>query len=231
MGDHDPYGGSKGAAELAIRTYQHSFFPPQDLQRHGIKLASARAGNVIGGGDWTKHALIVDVAKALSANQPVALRSPSAFRPWQHVLQALSGYLTLAARLLESDDPAYCGGWNFGPVPGNEISVRQVVDIFLKEWGSGSWIDASDSSNPREANILRLSIDKALWELDWSPCWSVSQVLNQTARWYRHHNDHGGCMREFSMQQVQDYQQEFFLKCAERAGNTPDVESPALAPA
>ncbi|MEE8308583.1 MAG: CDP-glucose 4,6-dehydratase [Gammaproteobacteria bacterium] len=214
MGDHDPYGGSKGAAELAIRSYRHSFFPPEEHSCHGVKLASARAGNVIGGGDWTKDALIVDVVKSLSSNQPVALRSPAAFRPWQHVLQALSGYLTLAATLLSSDNPRFHSGWNFGPVPGNEIPVQQVVEIFLKEWGRGTWVDASDGGNPREANILRLSIDKALWDLGWKPCWSVSEVLSQTAQWYQHYLSEGGSMREFSLNQVSNYEQEFLRICA-----------------
>ena len=209
MGDHDPYGGSKGAAELAIRTYRHSYFSPENYSRHGVKLASARAGNVIGGGDWTKDALIVDVIKSLAAGDPVALRSPSAFRPWQHVLQALSGYLMLSAKLLDSNDPKYCSGWNFGPVPGNEIPVHQLVEIFMKEWGRGEWIDASDGSNPREAHTLRLSIDKALWELGWKPCWSVAEVLHQTAHWYQHYLNSGGSMREFSLSQVDQYQQQF----------------------
>ena len=209
MGDHDPYGGSKGAAELAIRSYRHSFFPVDQLTSHGVKLASGRAGNVIGGGDWTKDALIVDVFKALAEDRPVALRSPHAFRPWQHALQALSGYLTLAARMLVSDDPKLCDGWNFGPVPGNEIPVHQVVETFAKAWGGGSWVDASDGTNPREAGILRLSIDKALWELDWKPCWSVEDVLRQTAQWYKYYLLGDGDMRQFSMHQVREFERAF----------------------
>ncbi len=209
MGEHDPYGGSKGAAELAIRSYQHSFFAPADYASHGVKLASGRAGNVIGGGDWTTDALIVDVVKAMAAGEPVSVRSPGAFRPWQHVLQALSGYLTLAGTLLTSDNPKYCSGWNFGPVPGNEIPVRDVVELFLKEWGGGSWNDASGGKNPPEANILRLSIDKALWNLGWRPCWSVAEVLRQTAAWYQAHLIEGADMREFSLQQVRRYQRDF----------------------
>ena len=218
MGDHDPYGGSKGAAELAIRSYRHSFFPPEEQWDHGVKLASGRAGNVIGGGDWTKDALIVDVVQALAEGKEVALRNPNAFQPWQHVLQALSGYLTLACRLLCSDEPRYCSGWNFGPVPGNEIPVKQVVEIFMAEWGKGSWVDASDGPNPREANILRLSIDKALWDLGWNPCWSVGEVLGQTARWYQHYLSQDACMRDFSLGQIRLYEQEFLAKCGAKTG-------------
>jgi CDP-glucose 4,6-dehydratase len=207
MGEHDPYGCSKGAAELVIRSYRDSFFPTHKIAQHGIKIASARAGNVIGGGDWTEHALIVDIVKSLKQDRPVEIRSPMAFRPWQHVLQALSGYLTLSSRLMNSDDPNYCSGWNIGPLPGNEIPVRDVVELFLKEWGHGSWIDAGDPDAPRESGILRLCIDKALWELDWKPGWDVGESIRQTAMWYRHQIDHPGSMQEFSLAQVREYEQ------------------------
>ncbi|HMP77923.1 MAG TPA: CDP-glucose 4,6-dehydratase [Pirellulaceae bacterium] len=207
MGDHDPYGGSKGAAELVIRAYRDSFFPANHIQKHGIKIASARAGNVIGGGDWTPDALIVDVVKALATDQPVMIRSPEAFRPWQHVLQALSGYLTLAARLLSSDDPQYCSGWNIGPLPGNEIPVRDVVELFIQAWGSGSWIDVGDPHAPREAGILRLSIDKALWNLDWKPGWGVAETIRQTAEWYRAQQHRGeASMQDISINQIEEYE-------------------------
>jgi CDP-glucose 4,6-dehydratase len=206
FGDHDPYGGSKGAAEIVVRSYRHSFFAPQRYSQHGIKLASARAGNVVGGGDWTSHALIVDLVKALTSGEPARIRSPDSFRPWQHVLQALSGYLTLSAKLLGSDDPQLCSGWNIGPKPGNEIPVRDVVESFLGEWGEGSWVDASDPNQPPEANILRLCIDKALWELNWKPGWSVQETLRQTARWYRAYIEGPQSMRELSLEQIDQYE-------------------------
>ena len=206
LGDHDPYGGSKGAAELVVRSYRDSFFPVGKLGKHGIKVASVRAGNVIGGGDWTPDALIVDVVKAISLGMPVQVRSPMAFRPWQHVLQALSGYLTLAAKLMTSDDPSYCSSWNIGPLPGNEIPVREVVELLLEEWGEGSWNDASDPVAPREAGILRLCVDKALWDLNWKPGWDVRESIRQTARWYRHWQGNGGSMREFSLSQIEEYE-------------------------
>jgi CDP-glucose 4,6-dehydratase len=205
MGEHDPYGGSKGAAELVIRSYRHSFFPPARVAEHGVKLASARAGNVIGGGDWTSDALIVDIVKALAADVPVSIRKPYAYRPWQHVLQALSGYLTLAARLMTSDDPIYQSGWNIGPAAGNELPVREIVELFLREWGHGSWIDASHHDDPHEAGILRLAIDKAIWQLNWRPGWDVTETLRQTVRWYREfHNGHPA-MRDVSLKQIEEY--------------------------
>jgi CDP-glucose 4,6-dehydratase len=209
FGDHDPYGGSKGAAEILIRSYRHSFFPPDRLSEHGIKLASARAGNVIGGGDWTESALIVDVVRSLVDNRTVELRNPGAFRPWQHVLQALSGYLTLAAKLVESDDPEYCSGWNIGPLPGNEVPVREVVEIFLSEWGKGTWKDASNAMEPREANILRLSVDKALWRLGWIPAWDTNETLRQTARWYETYLTEPESICALNLEQIADYEAAF----------------------
>ena len=208
MGDHDPYGGSKGAAELVIRSYRDSFFHPSRIDQHGIKIASARAGNVVGGGDWTADALIVDVVKALNANHSISIRSPNAFRPWQHVLQALSGYLTLGAKLLNSNQPELCSGWNIGPLPGNEIPVRDVVDRFIQAWGSGQWINAGDPNAPREAGILRLSIDKTLWNLGWKPGWDVNETIRQTAAWYREHfKDPAASMQSFSLSQIALYEE------------------------
>jgi CDP-glucose 4,6-dehydratase len=206
LGEHDPYGASKGAAEILIRSYRRSFFPPEKLAEHGIKLASARAGNVIGGGDWTPDALIVDVVKALAAGKSVDLRSPGAYRPWQHVLQALSGYLTLAAKLLASDEPSLCSGWNFGPLPGNELPVREIVELFLQEWGAGSWNDVSESDKPHESHILRLSIDKAIWQLGWEPRWNVQRTLFETARWYRTYFEQPEMIRELAFEQIADYE-------------------------
>lgn len=223
FGDHDPYGGSKGAAEIVVRTYCNSFFPTDRFAHHNVKLASARAGNVIGGGDWTPNALLVDVVRAINEGKSADIRSPDAFRPWQHVLQALSGYLTLAAKLVVTDDLSFCSGWNFGPLPGNEIPVRELVDEFLREWGSGSWVDVSSSHHPHEATILRLCVDKALWQLDWKTCWDVRETLQQTARWYRRYLDGVQSMQEFTLSQISMYEDaletlETPRDCAERTG-------------
>jgi CDP-glucose 4,6-dehydratase len=212
MGERDPYGGSKGAAELAIRSYRDSFFPPSQLDRHGIRIASARAGNVIGGGDWTDHALIVDMVKSLAEKKPIPIRSPSAFRPWQHVLQALHGYLTLATRLLSRPEPLFCSGWNIGPLPGSEIPVHQVVSKFLAEWGSGEWQDRSDPTQHREAEILRLSIDKALWELDWKPAWDIDKTIRMTAAWYKHWLDKPHSTRSISLEQINEFERDVALQ-------------------
>jgi CDP-glucose 4,6-dehydratase len=204
MGGHDPYSASKGAVEIVAASYRRSFFPPQQLQRHGIKLATARAGNVVGGGDWAKDRIITDVVRHLQMGQPVPVRSPRSVRPWQHVLEPLGGYLALAAQMLQSDDPAWCDAWNFGPLPGDEIPVCQLVDQFVKAWGEGSWTDASDPSQPHEAGMLRLNIDKALHHLGWRPRWGVGTALQRTARWFRQFFDgnaagtHSACEQDIS---------------------------------
>ena len=167
-----------------IHSYRHSFFPRSDCTRHGIKLASARAGNVIGGGDFTADALVVDAMTALAENRPIHVRNPEALRPWNHVLQALSGYLELTGRMLQSDDPQLLSGWNFGPMPGNELPTREIVKMLIEEWGDGTWVDASDPHQPHESQILRLSIDKAMWQLGWRPRWNLQRSLQETVRWY-----------------------------------------------
>ena len=206
LGEHDPYGGSKGAAEIAIRSYRHSFFPTDRIQEHGVRLASARAGNVIGGGDWTKHALIVDAFQALAADRSIEIRSPRALRPWQHVLQCLSGYMTLAAKLLQTNGPDFCSGWNIGPLPGNELPVQEVVEHFIKCWGSGEYVDSSDPNQLPEANILRLCIDKAIWKLKWRPCWSTYESLTKTVDWYQAYLRSPDEMQSVSLSQIADYQ-------------------------
>lgn len=207
LGDLDPYGASKGAAEILVRCYRASFFPPERLSEHGIKLASARAGNVVGGGDWTPDALIADIVRALCEGRAPEIRNPRACRPWQHVLQALSGYLTLGARLVASDDPQLCSGWNIGPAPGDELSVREVVEYFIERWGSGGWRDVSDASQEREAQILRLSIDKAIWRLGWKPGWNVRETLRRTVEWYRTYLDDPQNLRELGLRQIESYEE------------------------
>ncbi len=208
MGDHGLSGGSQAAAEWLIRVYRDSFFPASRIDQYGIKIAIARAGNAIGRGDWTSHALIVDAVKMLSNEEPICVRGPNAFRPWQHVPQALSGYLTLATRLLTTDNPDFRSGWNIGPLPANEIPVREVVERFTEAWGSGSWIDAGDPNAPRAAGILMLTIDKALRVLNWKPVWDVDETIRQTARWYRQRfNSCGESMQAFSMSQISGYEE------------------------
>lgn len=207
MGGFDPYSASKGATEIVTAAYRRSFFPPERIAQHGMKLSTARAGNVIGGGDWAKDRIIPDMVNHLIAGQPVPVRNPGALRPWQHVLEPLSGYLTLAARMLESDDPRLCDAWNFGPAPGEEVPVGQLADLFLQVWGEGSWQDKSRADQPHEAGVLRLSIDKAIHQLGWRPRWPLAETIERTARWYRRFYGDGPTQaREACLADIDHYQ-------------------------
>jgi CDP-glucose 4,6-dehydratase len=189
MGGYDPYSASKGAAEILIASYRRAFFHPDTLSVHGVQLASARAGNVIGGGDFAEDRIMVDLVKSMLNGVPVNIRNPNAIRPWQHVLEPLSGYLTLAEKMLTSPSAQWCGGWNFGPNSESERTVREVANLFIKEWGNGSWTDVSDGLHPHEAGVLRLKIDKAKKELGWSPTWDFETMIQRTVHWYRQMNN------------------------------------------
>jgi CDP-glucose 4,6-dehydratase len=185
LGGHDPYSASKAGTELVAAAYRSSFFPADALGRHGIALATARAGNVIGGGDWTADGLIADTVRALDAGAPIRLRHPAAVRPWQHVLEPLDGYLTLAARLLGPDAAAASEAWNFGPDLADDATVATVIERFLAGWGDGAWIDGSLPDDPPEAEVLRLSVTKAHAGLGWQPTWRLHEAIDRTVGWYR----------------------------------------------
>lgn len=185
LGGHDPYSASKASTELLADAYRHSFFPPAEIDRHGVAIATARAGNVIGGGDWTAHGVVADVARSVTAHRPVRLRSPNAVRPWQHVLEPLGGYLTLAARLRGRARASFCRAWNFGPAATDEITVRELTEQLLAAWGAGSWEDGSLPDDPAEAGVLRLSTKRAQEELGWRPRWGVTEAVHRSVRWYQ----------------------------------------------
>ena len=207
VGGYDPYSASKGAAELLVAAYRRSYFDPDRLAQHGVRLGSARAGNVIGGGDWGRNRIVTDMVLSLSRRQPVPVRSPGSARPWQHVLEPLSGYLTLASTMLSSDDPRWCTAWNFGPRPDDETTVKDMVEQFCTAWGGGRWQDASDPHQPHEAGVLRLSIDKAVCELGWRPRWNLGQAVSHAATWYKsYYLDPTGSMYEACRKDIADYE-------------------------
>jgi CDP-glucose 4,6-dehydratase len=180
MGGFDPYSSSKGCSELVTAAYRRSFFAAPDA----AVIASARAGNVIGGGDWAADRIVPDCVRALTAGQPVLVRNPEAVRPWQHVLEPLSGYLWLAARML-AKGRAFEGGWNFGPDPSDVVPVSRVADAIVTGWGSGSWlVPESAVPQPHEAGLLLLDISKARTGLGWRPVWDTGRALATTAAWY-----------------------------------------------
>lgn len=205
LGGEDPYSASKAGTELVAAAYRASFFPPKDLGRHGVAVATARAGNVIGGGDWTAHGIVADIFRALEAERPVLLRRPDAIRPWQHVLEPLGGYLTLAMRLLGEDRAHYARAWNFGPEPGNEPTARELTERFLARWGTGRWEDASRPDDVPEAGVLRLSIDQARARLAWSPRWGVSEAIDRTVAWYRRVADDATAARAACLEEIAAY--------------------------
>jgi CDP-glucose 4,6-dehydratase len=178
MGGHDPYSSSKGCAELVASAYRRSF-----LQEQGIGLASVRAGNVIGGGDWADDRLIPDILRSFEKSKPIVIRSPKATRPWQHVLEPLSGYLILAQKLYENQKD-YAEGWNFGPNEKDVKSVDWILDQMIIKWPSSSW-ELDQNSNPHEAGFLKLDISKAEYKLGWEPVWELSQALEKIIVWHK----------------------------------------------
>jgi len=170
-----------------------------------IGVASARAGNVIGGGDWAKDRIIPDCVRALLKGEAIKVRNPCATRPWQHVLEPLSGYLTLAARMLTSDDPTLCEAWNFGPLSSDELPVAELVEVFLKAWGDGSWEHVDQTAALKEAAVLRVAIDKAAARLGWRPRWSVAEAVGITAAWYRDQVTQRGEMSGRCLEDIRHY--------------------------
>ncbi len=194
LGGHDPYSSSKACSELVTTAYRCSYFQDTDTA-----VASARAGNVIGGGDWAPDRLIPDIVRSLSVDKPIRLRNPHATRPWQHVLDALSGYLFLGKALYE-DGQAYAQAWNFGPKHDDAISVEAIVQRAIHIWGTGHY-EVEQKKQPFEAPQLRLDISKALGSLPWRPRWSIEQSLEKTLQWYRAFFS-GGDMESVTRKQI-----------------------------
>lgn len=184
MGGYDPYSSSKGCAELVTTAYRNSFFPVEKYADHGVALASARAGNVIGGGDWASDRLIPDMVSAFSEGRSVAIRNPHAIRPWQHVLEPLRGYLTLAHRLNE-DGSAFAEAFNFGPTQEDAQPVRWIVEHMKQLWGKGANWHLDGKEHPHEADYLKLDISKAAHRLGWNPVLQLPKALEMTTEWYQ----------------------------------------------
>jgi CDP-glucose 4,6-dehydratase len=199
MGGYDPYSSSKGCAELVTAAYRRSY-----LDGAGIALASARAGNVIGGGDWAADRLIPDILRAISQNCSVMVRNPQAIRPWQHVLEPLSGYLLLAQKLYD-EGLSYAEGWNFGPRDEDARPVQWIVERLTQQWGEGASWELDGGDHPHEANYLKLDCSKAKACLGWQPRWAVAQALELVIAWHKAHK-RGEDMRKFSLSQIAAYE-------------------------
>ncbi|WP_298717802.1 CDP-glucose 4,6-dehydratase [uncultured Oceanisphaera sp.] len=206
LGGYDPYSASKAACELLIDSYRRSFGPPQT----SLLIASTRAGNVIGGGDWAEDRLIPDLVRALAQSQPMEIRSPQSTRPWQHVLECLSGYLLLGQRLLKGDASA-AQAWNFGPAFTDNRSVQQVLTGLQQHWPELDW-HTGTAPQPHEARLLYLDCALAHTELNWQPVWSLEQALEMTAGWYRHFYATGQAQTREQLRQ--------YLDAASRSGRS-----------
>lgn len=191
MGGHDPYSASKGCAELLAASYRNSFFNMKDYGRaHQVLLATCRAGNVIGGGDWAADRLLPDLMKAAAAGRRVSIRKPLAVRPWQHVLDPLQGYLRVGQRLLQGE-ASFAEAWNFGPAVGAELTVEDVARQAAAHWPKVAFDLASDEGSMRETDFLRLDSAKALARLGWTPRWDASQAIERSVEWYRDYYENG----------------------------------------
>ena len=187
MGGYDPYSSSKGAAEIAIASWRRSFMNPEHFDRHGKAIASARAGNVIGGGDWTEDRIIPDCIRAMEAGKAVEIRNPTAIRPWQHVLEPLSGYLLLAKKMMESPTE-FCEGWNFGPLPDSVANVQQIASRITESYGKGKLETVETDGVMHEAQLLTLDIRKAQSRLGWNPRLNLSETVDLTVEWYKNYD-------------------------------------------
>jgi CDP-glucose 4,6-dehydratase len=201
LGGYDPYSASKACAELVISSFRDAFFNPSVYAVHGKALASARAGNVIGGGDWSEDRIIPDIIRALQNNKAIEVRNPSSVRPWQHVLEPLGGYLLLGG-LLSSEPAKYSKAYNFGPLPGDHLTVKELAESAVKTWGSGSWKDASLPGQHHEATLLKLDISRARRELNWHPRLSANTAIEWSVNWYRQPLDE---QADFTFKQINDF--------------------------
>ena len=200
VGGRDPYSSSKGCAELVISAYRHSYFPAKEYQHHRVAVASTRAGNVIGGGDWAKDRLVPDIMTAIMEKRPVIIRSPNAIRPWQHVLEPLNGYLCLAEQLW-GHGPKFAQAWNFGPNSEDAKTVSWIVEYLTSFWGEGARWELDSAQHPHEDNYLKLDCSKARSLLGWAPKLRLSTALEWIAEWYRGYQQNKD-MRSLTEEQI-----------------------------
>jgi len=201
LGGHDPYSASKACTELVVSSFRESFFPLSGKDIHSKGLASVRAGNVIGGGDWSRDRIVPDIARSLLAEVPIEVRNPASVRPWQHVLEPIAGYLRLGG-LLYRDPGRYSKAYNFGPLQDDHLQVRELVETAVDTWGNGSWRDVSDPGAPHEAGLLKLDITRACTDLNWHPRLNARAAIRWALDWYR-------CApqgrKDLSYQQIKSY--------------------------
>lgn len=203
LGGYDPYSASKACAELVIDSYRNSFFNTKSFNIHQKAIAVGRAGNVIGGGDWSKDRLIPDIVKALSSNTKIEIRNPDAVRPWQHVLEPLSGYLLLGAKLMQ-EPQTFSNAYNFGPDVNDALPVIKMVDMAIESWGSGEYFINKNVNQPHEAGLLKLDVNKARVDLKWAPKLNAGEAVHSTIKWYKEFYNKG-YMPEYMEKQIHNF--------------------------
>ncbi|OSZ77595.1 CDP-glucose 4,6-dehydratase [Chitinophagaceae bacterium IBVUCB2] len=201
LGGYDPYSASKACTELVVNSFRNSFFNISEYEEHKKVLVTARAGNVIGGGDWSKDRIIPDIVRSLQNHESITVRSPKSVRPWQHVLEPLSGYLQLGM-LADKEPLTFSKAYNFGPLPNDHLTVQELVENAIFNWGNGNWSNASDSMQPHEAGLLKLDISRAKKELSWEPKLSASEAIEWTVSWYKKPVNE---QVEYSFQQIKNF--------------------------
>lgn len=212
LGGDDPYSASKGAAEIMVHSWRKSFFDPSRIHEHGVRLASVRAGNVIGGGDYAVDRIIPDCIRYLQAGESIVVRHPNHTRPWQHVLEPLSGYLALGAKLLKHPQSGdYSEAYNFGPNVNSNRNVRELVEEVIECWGDGAWHHLKNERANHETTLLHVSSDKAFHILDWEPKWGFKETIANTVEWYKKAAtvDDYRQLRELTVRQIQKYEEGF----------------------
>lgn len=203
LGGYDPYSSSKACSEIVTAAYRSSFFNPDKYNIHGVGVASARAGNVVGGGDWAKDRLIPDCIRAILKGEQIIIRNPSSIRPWQHVLEPLSGYLLLAERLF-SYGSTFAGAWNFGPYDNDARPVKWIVERICREWGDGCSFQIDAGSRPHEAHYLKLDCSKAKDALGWAPRWSLEKTIESIISWTRSYREEKDLL-DVCLSQISEY--------------------------
>ncbi len=202
LGGYDPYSSSKGACEIIINSWRQSYFNPSDFEQHGKSISSCRAGNVIGGGDWAKDRIIPDCIKAIEEDRVLEIRSPKSVRPWEHVLEPLSGYMLLGQKMYE-EPCSYSSAWNFGPEQDSIIPVWKIATLVTKNYGKGKLEDTSSNDLLHEAKLLSLDIAKARFILGWKPTLNIEETLEYTVTWYRNYKC--GDVYELCKKQISDF--------------------------
>ena len=209
LGGYDPYSASKAAAEIVIDSYRQSFFHPEKSTVHGKSISAARSGNVIGGGDWSANRIIPDLAKAIITNQELLIRNHSSVRPWQHVLEPLSGYMLLAF-MQAQDAVTYSSAFNFGPDPSEAITVEELTKIAIRHWGKGSYRVVTNDEAVHEAGLLQLDNQKAGTMLNWFPRYKAHKAIEETMNWYKWFSEAPQTIGSFTQQQIDRYEQVMF---------------------